>query len=97
MPGRSAGIAAEIPKELTSHPVSEIGSLSPLSGLSCPGICNPTVPKCSGSERRQGNFTKPLGNISLVWSFQAQAGFERQTTNRELARIGRQVEPHQPT
>jgi len=26
---------------------------------------------------------KPLGNISLVWSF--QAGFERQTTDRELA------------
>ena len=39
---------------------------------------------------------KPLGNISLVWSFQAYAGFERQTTNRELAASADKVQPHQP-
>jgi hypothetical protein len=28
---------------------------------------------------------KPLGNISLVWSFQAYAGFERQTKQWQTA------------
>ena len=63
-----ARIAAEISKELASHRVSEIGKLVAAQRPQLPGgyaIRRP-VPKCSGRDRCQGSFMKPLGNISLV-------------------------------
>jgi hypothetical protein len=72
--------------KLTSHPVSEIGIVAAQrSQLPSEYAIRRSAPKCSAPGRRQESFMKPSGNIRAVWSFQAKAGCERQTTKREFA------------